>query len=408
MSLTKIILVTKREYIKVVRKPSFWISTLILPIVMVVVGIISGFSASTVEQQVKDQVAGIQSVLIVDDANIISPSFMVGPYSKINSVDAALALFKEKKADAVFVYPSDVTAAHNIRVYSQYQGLFFQGAYDQMATDLLKQSILQGLGDNDKIASFNANYTVTSTAYQDGVEVQDQFQKFIVPGIAVILYFFLITFSASFLLLSVSEEKENRMIETILSIIKPRDLIAGKLIGQLLIVLTQLAVLIFFAGVALAISHVQLPFDISQIHVTFGQVVAGVFYLLVGFLIMANLMIGVGAAMPTYKEAQSFSSVFIILTILPVYFASIILSQPSGTIAMIVSYFPLTSPMILLFRSTLGELSLLETVVSTIAVLAYLAISFVWAFKVFELGALEYSRKISFKTLFSPRKFKLF
>ncbi len=112
-------------------------------------------------------------------------------------------------------------------------------------------------------------------------------------------------------------------------------------------------------------------------------------------------MVGLGLAMPSYKEAASFSPIFTILSILPIYFLPLILQNPSGAVALGTSYFPFIAPLILLIRNALGELSTLEVFVSIVAMTTYVVLGLFVAFKLFELGAMEYSQKISLKKLFS-------
>jgi len=217
----------------------------------------------------------------------------------------------------------------------------------------------------------------------------------------LIAYFIMITFAVGWLLMSVSEKKENRMIETILSMVRPRDLIWGKILGQVAIVFTQFAILIGFAAVGFAALKLKLPIpiDLSQINYDPVQVITGVWYLLCGFLIMANTMVAVGSIMPNYKDASSFSSVFIILAIFPIYFFSLLMTAPSGLIAIITSYFPYSAAMVLLLRSALHALPVWEMALSSLVLGSYVVISFYLAYKLFEIGSLELKNKVSIRQI---------
>ena len=206
-------------------------------------------------------------------------------------------------------------------------------------------------------------------------------------------------FSSTYLLQSVSEEKENRMIEIMLSNMTSRELIWGKILGQIAIVFTQLFVLLSLAAIGLyfTLSNNPLPIDLSDLNLTVGQVLLGVFYLFTGFMIMATTMVGVGSSMPTYREASSFSSVFILTAVSPLWFASTIIFEPSGLAATITSYIPFTAPMILMFRNALGELSTLELLFSSGVLVIYVMIGLFLSFKLFEFGSLQYSSRINFQ-----------
>jgi ABC-2 type transport system permease protein len=399
--MSKALIVAQREYVKVVRKPSFWISTLIFPVLMGVLIFISGYSSASVDNKVEEDVKQLKQVLVLDESGLLNTATLTSPFQLTLDKASAVEAVRSKQADAFLYYPSDIAISHKLEVYGQDRGLIANGIYSDLAQTLLKQNLLLSMGDTDKIQLFNASLESSATVYEDGNVVKQDFNSLIVPIVSVMIYFTLIMFASSYLLMSVSEEKENRVIETVLSIIKPKALILGKIIGQIAIVVTQLIILLALIAAVMVITKTQLPIDLSTVQVTAGQLFWGLFYLICGFIIMANVMVGVGAAMPTYKEAQSFSSIFIILSILPIYFAAIIIAEPSGTVAMLSSYFPLTAPMILLFRNALGELSTTELIFSAALLLVYVYLTLILAFKLFEFGSLEYSKKISFRRFLS-------
>ena len=104
------------------------------------------------------------------------------------------------------------------------------------------------------------------------------------------------------------------------------------------------------------------------------------------------------------KQAWNLSTPFILMSCLPLYLASSLMSNPQWTLALFFSYFPFTSPMLLLYRTWAWELQPIEKIIWPIIVIVYVIISFWIAKKVFEYGALEYSWKISFKSMFWKNK----
>jgi ABC-2 type transport system permease protein len=199
--------------------------------------------------------------------------------------------------------------------------------------------------------------------------------------------------------MSVSEEKENRVIEIVLSTIKSKSLIFGKIIGQVAIVVTQVLFLLLLSLLVLLIFKDSIPIqiDLGDITITLGQILLAGFYAFLSFFILACTMVGVGAAMPNYKDAQSFSSIFIFLSIIPIYFVTTIIADPTGTVARVLSYLPFTNGIVLLFRSTLGALTPFEIILSGAVLILYAVIAVFVAFRLFEIGSLEYSRKITLK-----------
>ncbi|MBU1110290.1 ABC transporter permease [Patescibacteria group bacterium] len=407
MKRNTILLVAKREYIKTVRKPSFWIATLAFPILILIVSFVSGYSAQRVEEKIKQEAKEAKLILIVDKSRIIDMQILLPPFEQIelDKLEFGIDRVKTNEADALFVFPEDIQQSQVISIYAQDDGLINRGKYNDTARQLLKQSLLLGLEDANKINLFNQELKIQSTHFKDGQEISDRLEDFIVPAASVILYFVLAFLGSNFLLMSVSEEKENRVIEIILSIMSHREIIWGKIVGLLGVIFTQVIVLLILGGAIFWFSRDSLPFSIdwSLIPIDPVQILISCFYIICGFLTIATAMVGVGSAMPTYKEAQSFSSFFIMLSIFPIYFAALILQEPNGPIAMVTSYFPFTAPLILLIRNALGALSLWETFVSSVILLGYVAAGFYFSFKLFEFGSLEYSQKLSLKRLFQRR-----
>lgn len=393
--------ITKREYLKVVKTPSFWLATLFFPIFIVVVSLVSGYSGAVFEESLKETAESAERIAIYDETGIISEDFIVEPFEKVDDFESALAGVKDEEIDALFVYGENFVE-EGINIYAQDRGLFSIGMFNEIAINILRQSIIMNLDDAQQISAMVADLRVEETLYEGGVETDFAIEQFIIPGMSVALYFILVAFSTSYLLFSVSEEKENRVIETVLSIVKPRELILGKLLGQVGVVLTQLFTLLLLAFVGLQLTEGSMPIDIDwgNVEINFVQILLAVFYTATGFLVLANMMIAVASAVPSYKEAQSFSSVFVIASIAPIWFIMSIVADPSGTLATALSFTPFTAPFILLFRNALGELEMIQIILSILVLSFYVWGSFFIAFKMFELGSLQFGKNVNLRKIF--------
>lgn len=349
-----------------------------------------------------EEAQSVTTILIVDETGLINTDLIIPPYVLEENRDHAVDQVKTNQAEAAIVYTQATLETGEILVYAQDTGLVSRTRFTPLATELARQSILLQLQDPVVIQRLNAGFSAQTTTFKDGIETSFQLEAFIVPVATVVIYFLLTFLSTNFLLASVSEEKESRMIEILMSIITSRDLIWGKIVGLTGIVLTQLGVLAL-AGYGIwqyATEQVAIPIDFSLVQVTPFQIGLSAFYLIAGFLIMAASMVGVGAIMPSYKEAQNFSSFFIIAAIFPIYFAALIVQEPSGLIAMVLSYFPLTAPLILLARHVLNALPVWEMWLSGAILAGYVFGALVLAQKLFEIGSLEYTNRLSFKRIF--------
>ncbi len=400
-----LLLVAQREYIKIVRKPSFWVSTLLLPAFIGLVSFISGYTAEQAEKKIQEQVQNASAIEVFDESGYINPTLIATPFVLVTDYEQSLSQVKSGNIDALIYYPSAIAQDQEIIVHAKDTGLVTRGRFNDVARNLLQQSILLRIGDPHLIQLYNAQLEVNTKTYANGEEVIIDIEKFVVPAVILVLYFLLTMMSTSFLLLSVSEEKESRMIEILLSIMPSKHLVWGKIVGLVGVTVTQVLVLGTCSIAILWFTIDKLPIEIdwSAIVIDPISIILGIFYLFAGFLIMATIMVGVGAAMPTYREAQSFSSIFIIVSIFPIYFITLIIQEPMGTIARILSFFPFTAPLILLGRNTLQALPIWEGIVSAIALIVYVGIGFWVAFKLFDVGSLEYDNRLSLKRLIGTK-----
>jgi len=394
------LVVLKRSYWKLVKSKAFWATTIAMPIFIAIVTVVSGVSSKTMDDQIKALANNAKTIYIMDENNFIPQHLYANNLKETDNLDFAIQQVKLINADVFIYYSKDLSNKKVIKIYSQDKGIMSLGSYDEFAKNLIKQGIIESIQDPIKIGIMNATFTIDTQLYKDGEITSSGYEKLIIPITSIIIYFLFTSLSTSYLLMSVSEEKENRMIEIILSSIKPRDLILGKIIGQVAAVLTQIIILLALIIIVVIAQKSSLPFDISKIIIDPVQIILAIIYLLLGFIILATAMVGVGSAMPTYREATSFASIFIILSIFPIYFFPLILVDPSGLIANIVSYFPFTAPMILMLRNALGAITPFEIVLSLISMIFFIYIFSHIAFKLFEYGSLEYNQKISFKSFF--------
>lgn len=394
-------LVAKREWLKIVTKPSFWASVILLPVFMVIVSVISGYSSASLEKKLTESIANATRVVVVDQSGVVDTGAFQPPVFVGDNAAAAIQEVRDGKADAAIVYPETLLQNPSITIAVQDEGVIGQFRYNDFAEQLVKQSVLSEIKGTEKQALLNASYAISTESYKNGAKEDYRVEKYVVPVVSIILYFLLSMMIGSYMLMSVSEEKENRIIETLLTTMSPKELIWGKIIGLTLVGFTQILALAAMAGAALpfALNFANITLDWGSLNINLWQIISALFFVVTGFLFMAGVMVGVGAAIPTYKEAQSFSSVFIILSIFPVYFASALIAEPSGRIAQITSFTPFTAPLVLLFRNAMNALQVWELLLGIVLMVVYVVVGFWLAFRLFSIGSLEYGRRISFRSL---------
>ncbi len=394
----------------VVKKKSFWLSIFLLPLFIVVVGFASNSSGQKIQEGFEEiqQFDDTVNILILDETGKLTDGFFDSSevFQRIEDKEVGIEEVKQGNAEAFFYYPEGIFSGEGkVEVYRQNENIIENGSYNPAAVSIITQAVLSELAP-EQLAVVQDSISAEVTAYEDGQIKEGDFTRLIVPGLGVIVYFLMVVFGMGYLLSSVSEEKESRMIEILLTSISSKSLLIGKLIGLLGVIFTQLLLLGGFAVVGIAIVGNQLPIDISLSSLVFDpiQIAYALFCIIFGFLILANVMVGVGSAMPSLKEAQSLSSVFVILTIFPMYFVGVLLTDPDGSLAKVLSFVPITAPLVLLFRNAFNVLTPLEMIFSLVVLVIQLVVSVYLAVKLFEIGSLEYKEKISLDRVWSVIK----
>lgn len=393
--------VVRFEIVRTLKKRSFWVAALAMPVIGGVVSAVIYFSSTSSQQQSAQLVKETYSVGITDPSGLISPALVKAVRAKpIASEAAGKQAVKSGKLDAYFDYPQQISK-QPIKVYGKDVGLFKNSRYQELAGELLVESTASRVSPNVRsILQNKLNYTAV-TYTTDGA-IDKGILKVIAPGIfLVLLYFMLITFGTQ-ILTSITEEKENRVIEMILATIKPTALLVGKILSLMVLALIQMATILtpVILGYFLLRGKLSLPnFDLSSIPIDPVAVMLGAIIFVVSFFMFTGILMTLGAAMPTAKEASSFFGVVMVLIFGPLYAVQLMISSPHNHLVQFLSYFPLTSPIPLLLRNAVGNLPLSNAVIS-IALLAVTAIIVISVgVRIFRFGALEYNRKLSLKEI---------
>jgi ABC-2 type transport system permease protein len=216
----------------------------------------------------------------------------------------------------------------------------------------------------------------------------------VTPLVFTFLLFFGIVGISQALITSTLEEKGNRVVEVLLSSVSPFQLMAGKVLGICLVGLTLMGIWAVGGGTALAAQG-------------FGGLVApgqvGLFlvYYLLGFLLIASLMVAVGSACNTLKEAQNLLSPVMVVLILPIMLVMMVARDPNGSLATTLSFVPPFTPFFMMMRvSSVPPPPAWQVAVSVLilAVATYLAVRL--AARVFRVGILLYGKPPSLRELF--------
>jgi len=172
---------------------------------------------------------------------------------------------------------------------------------------------------------------------------------FFLPYIVTFLFYFVIFGSASLMLNSVTSEKQNRILEILMTSITPMEMLAGKMIALGLVGLLQTLVWSSMGLFILRLSGQRLALP-AEFQLDAMIIIWGLLFFLLGYAVYASLMAGVGALVPNLREASQATFVIMIPLIAPLILVSPLIRRPNSVLSMIFSLFPLTSPVSMMTR----------------------------------------------------------
>ena len=228
----------------------------------------------------------------------------------------------------------------------------------------------------------------------------DDWMSVLLPILAGVLFVIAVNTSGNYLLQAVVEEKENRTMEIIVTSVSPGQLMAGKVIGNLLVGLTQLATWIIFAIIAIKILPSFIPIEqMPGIDTSNLTLIIATF--LPAFVMVSAAMGAVGATATEAREAQQITGWFTIPIVFPLWFTNAIMFNPNGALSVAMSLIPITAPIALPLRAVFTPIPTWQIILA-ISLLYILAIFAIWlSGRIFRLGMLRYGKRVRFREAFS-------
>ena len=394
------------EFFRMLKRKSFWIMIVIFPLLTGLIVAIESFSSqqtASTSNSLKNQKF---SIAYTDESGTISPFLATKFGAKtVASKNDGIREVKQNKIDAYFYYPKNLAKA-STEVYAQNVGIFENNKYNSVAQELAHESAMLTINNSAAMsAEISNSVNVKVTTYRGGV-VYDPLMEAIVPGIFLILFYLIIIAFGGQMMSATIEEKENRVTEIILTTIKSRTLIAGKIFAFISLILVQAAMIlaIVVIGYFLFRNSLQLPnIDFAHIPLDWPRIIIGAVLFFVSILLFSGLLVALGAMMPTAREASQYLSIPMLLIFMPLYMVTMLISNTGNMAVTILTFFPFTAPIPLMLRNAAGSLDITSTIIGTAIMLVTTVIVFWLAAKMFQIGAVEYSQKLSLRRVFAKK-----
>jgi ABC-2 type transport system permease protein len=398
----KILEVARHEFIVSLKRPSFIIATLAVPLLGLVGVLVAAYFGGQASAFLEKQFVGSpKPVGYVDQVGLFTPPLpeyeaLFIPYP--NEEAAREALFAGE-VEAFLLIPSDYLDTGRVVAYSKGRGLPSAiSVSEERVRPFLVDQLLAGQVDENLRARVRAPLNLQPVSLSPEGEGSEDTASFVaniaIPYAFSILLVIAIFTSSGFLLQGVSEEKESRVIEILLSSLTPMELLAGKILGLGTLGLAQI---LFWLGcgwalIGIAVSGLAL---FGAINLDLMTIVLALVYFLLGYLLFATLMASAGSLGTSAREGQQIAGIFSSITAIPFMVSGFIWTNPNSLLVQILSYVPLTSPVMMLQRLGMTEVPLYQIAISLVLLILGIA-GTLWAgAKVFRMGLLMYGKRPS-------------
>lgn len=427
-------LIIIREFNSRVRNKSFIIMTILSPLIFVGMIFLIVYLSSINNEQAR-------TIAVLDESELLFDALEETEnlkFTKLESVNIEQAkTISEASNHHGLLYISKANSLFELDNNIQF---FVEGSPNIAAIQYIEKSINAKLTnlkleqdgvDLTKIEISKTNIDIKIENYQgQQTSKMSSWIKAIFGGAAGYLLMMFIIIYGNMVMRSVIEEKTNRIIEIIISSVKPFHLMMGKIIGTSLAGITQFLIWIFLGGILLIIatSFLGLNYDpsamvnqemIDQTNTSSMQaiiydiarlpigtlLVSFLIFFIGGYFLYSSIYAAIGAAVDSETDTQQFMLPIIIPLMLAIYVGFFaVIENPHGTVAVVFSHIPLTSSIVMLMRIPFG-VPWWEILISMLLLFATFALVVWFAAKIYRVGILMYGKKPTYKELYKWLKY---
>jgi ABC-2 type transport system permease protein len=397
--MNKTALIARHEFMVNIKRKAFLILTLAFPVLallaILISQVVSGLAKPPAEIQkigYVDQIGTFSQYTVQDKIELISYA----------SQDEAGKALLDKEITEYFVIPQDYVSTGVIQRFTLNRELEPGADVTTVIRNFLLNNLLSGQTSQEIVERVKSPLNMVSTLLTSTGEIapnQGGFAAFIVPYIFSLLLLMSIFFSAGYLLQGLGEEKENRVMEILLSSISPRQLLAGKIIGLGAAGLAQVVVWLISAQFLARFASSTWGAIIGNLQVPAEFLILGTIYFILGYLLFAVLMAGVGAISPTARDGQSLSTIFSLAGVAPLWFMAFIIQNPDKLLSQVLTIFPVTAPVTVMIRLGLAQIPVWEIAASIGVLVLSIFGCFILAAKLFRTYLLMYGKRPAFSEI---------
>jgi len=398
----KTLQVAKHEFTHMVKTKGFIIVTLLFPVLsLAVIGgyqIIQGIGA-------KEATAEVVSIGFVDQSGGFDDTSQTGDieFIQYQSAEEATNALTAGDIEEYFIIAPDYISTGRIDRFTLEREMETPSRTNYAVRNFLLDNLLQGQLSDEIVERTKSPVWFNSTRLDKTGQVSPEqggvLSVFLVPYIFSIL-FWIAVISASFTLIEgLGEEKENRIMEILLSSISARQLILGKIIGLGIGGLLQVIIWFVSASYIAGLASTSIGGLFSTLEIPIRLMAFGIVYFILGYLMFAVLYACIGAIVPNYREGQQLSFFIIMPGVMPLMLIYFLVEHPDHIVTNIFTYLPITAPITAIIRLALGSMSPWQITLSIILLVLSAAGLFLLGTRLFRAFLLMYGKRPGFREI---------
>ncbi|WP_299159096.1 ABC transporter permease [uncultured Tenacibaculum sp.] len=433
--MSRLKLIIEREFIAKVRNKSFLMMTFLSPLLMVGMGALVFFLMKKNDEKVKKIVYVDESGLLFKDVFKDSETVKYEDFTSLGITDSKKKVEEGDYYGALYIPKQDSLEilANSIEFYSEDSpGMNVMNGLESKIESRLRNEKLNNFGIDlvqIKASRISADIKMFNFSGEESSKAKNV-ASIIAGGAAGYLLFMFVLIYGTSVMRSVIEEKTSRIIEVIVSSVKPFQLMLGKIIGNASAGLLQFFIWGVIMFIISIVASSLLGIDMAEMQASrvpaeqmeamkevakagkleqiitellnlplFKMFCLFIFYFLGGYMLYSSLFAAVGAAVDNETDTQQFMMPIMLPLMLGVYVGFFtVINDPHGPISVIFSYLPFTSPIVMLMRIPFG-VSWYEIVLSMLLLLVSFMFMVWLAAKIYRVGILMYGKKPSYKDL---------
>lgn len=397
--MSKTLIIFRHELVNTLKRMSFILITIAFPLLMLLgYGIYQGVQHWYHPSEPEEQRIGYVDRTESFNEYTSQPGATFVPYLSEEEAKEALLAGEIKE---YFMIPQDYLFTGSVIRYTMEREMELPAKTMEQIQAFLLSNLLGNETSPEVVERAKTPMLVTSLRLDEsGKVVADQsvFVQFFAPYIFAIIFVLSIFFTSGYLLQSVAEEKESRLIEVLLSSVSARQLFVGKVLGLGTAGLVQILIWFFSLKVFAEVARVNIP-GLSGLSISPGLLALGLLYYILGYLLFAVLFAGIGSIGSTAREAQSWSGIFAIPAMIPLWIGSVIIVYPEHVVSTVLTLFPITAPVTAMMRLPAQAIPAWQLALS-LTILAGSVVFGMWAAaKVFRTGLLMYGKRPALKEI---------